>query len=234
MPDLTTRLAALRSDAPGNPDDSTVDADVRRGHAAVVSRRRRRTAVAGATLGVVGIGAGSYALTGNGSEAPHADRFHRITVTHSPGQAPPSVTRQRPSTSVAPTHAAPVLELAAYHGPQLPGFSVKRIPKGYVLQGVSGSTLDIAKKGDHSDLNTFVGKIVVGVDSDTPRTGTPVTVNGRTGHLRSDDGVMTLTYSDGSHDVVIQSWSTIHISRAQLVQFAEGVTVLPSVQEGHG
>jgi hypothetical protein len=32
----------------------------------------------------------------------------------------------------------------------------------------------------------------------------------------------------------VQAWSNIHISPDQLVQFAEGVTVLPSAQVGHG
>jgi hypothetical protein len=32
----------------------------------------------------------------------------------------------------------------------------------------------------------------------------------------------------------VQEWSNIHLSRDQLVQFAEGVTVLSSAQEGHG
>jgi hypothetical protein len=61
-----------------------------------------------------------------------------------------------------------------------------------------------------------------------------VSVSGHPGRIDDQDGVLILTYSDGTHNVEVQAWSNIHLSRDQLVQFAEGVTVLPSAQEGHG
>jgi hypothetical protein len=128
-----------------------------------------------------------------------------------------------------------VFELTAYRGRQLPGYTVKWVPRGYVLQGISGSVLDVAESGDHSSLNTFVGKLVVMLnDHPGPATGTPVSVSGHPGRIDDQDGVLILTYSDGTHNVDVQAFSNIHISRDQLVQFAEGVTVLSGAQVGHG
>ena len=109
------------------------------------------------------------------------------------------------------------------------------MPRGYVLQGISGSVLDIAESGDHSPLDSFDGKLVVMLnDYPGAATGTPVSVSGHPGRINDQDGVLSLIYSDGTHNVEVQSWSNIHLSRDQLVQFAEGVTVLSSAQEGHG
>ena len=222
MPDPMTRLAALHGGPPAAADDAAIAADLRRGRGARVTRRRRRAAAAGAAaLGVAAVSSLSYALaSGGGSRAPQAIA-PRTVVTHAPGNATSAST--------------PAIQLAAYRGRQLPGYTVNRVPRGYVLQGISGSVLDIAESGDHSPLDSFDGKLVVMLnDSPGPATGTPVSVSGHPGRISDQDGVLILTYSDGTHNVEVQSWSNIHLSRDQLVQFAEGVTVLPSAQEGHG
>ena len=222
MPDPMTRLAALHDGPPAAVDDAAIASDLCRGRDARATRRRRRAGAAGAAaLGIVAVSSLSYALaSGDGSRAPQAVAPHTV-VTHTPGNAT--------STST------PAIQLLAYNGKQLPGYSVKRVPKGYVLQGISGSVLDIAESGDHSPLDSFDGKLVVMLnDHAGPATGTPVSVSGHPGRIDDQDGVLILTYSDGTHNVEVQSWSNIHLSRDQLVQFAEGVTVLPNAQEGHG
>jgi hypothetical protein len=223
MPDPMTRLAALHDGPPAAVDDAAIASDLSRGRGALVTRRRRRAGAAGAAaLGVVAVSSLSYAVaSGGSSRAPQAVASH--TVSHTPGNAT--------STSTS----TPAFQLTAYRGRQLPGYTVERVPRGYVLQGISGSVLDIAESGDHSSLDSFAGKLVVMLnDHPGPATGTPVSVSGHPGRIDDQDGVLTLTYSDGTHDVDVQAWSNIHISRDQLVQFAEGITVLPSAQVGHG
>jgi hypothetical protein len=220
MPDPMTRLAALHDGPPAAVDDAAIASDLCRGRDARVIRRRRRAGAAGAAaLGVVAVSSLSYALaSGGSSRAPQAVAPHTV-VTHTPGK----------ETST------PAFQLTAYRGRQLPGYTVKQVPSGYVLQGVSGSVLDIAESGDHSSLDSFDGKLVVMLnDHAGPATGTLVSVSGHPGRIDDQDGVLVLTYSDGTHNVDVQSWSNIHLSRDQLVQFAEGVTVLPSAQVGHG
>jgi hypothetical protein len=217
MPDPMTRLAALHDGPLATVDDAAIASDLRRGRNALVTRHRRRAGAA--AIGVVAVSSLSYALASGGSSRAPQAVVPRTVVTHASGKAT--------STST--------IRLLAYNGKQLPGYSVTRVPKGYVLQGISGSVLDIAESGDHSPLDSFDGKLVVMLnDFPGPATGTPVSVSGHPGRIDDQDGVLTLTYSDGTHNVAVQSWSNIHLSREQLVQFAEGVTVLPSAQVGHG
>jgi hypothetical protein len=222
MPDPMTRLAALHDGPLAAVDDAAIASDLRRGRDARVTRRRRRVGAAGAAaLGVVAVSSLSYALASGGSSREPQAVASRTVVTHASGKAT--------------SRSTPAIQLLAYSGRQLPGYTVKRVPKGYVLQGISGSVLDIAESGDHSPLDSFDGKLVVMLnDYPGPTTGTPVSVSGHPGRIDDQDGVLILTYSDGTHNVEVQSWSNIHLSRDQLVQFAEGVTVLPSVQVGHG
>jgi hypothetical protein len=231
MPDLMTRLAALRNGAPGGVDDDAVASDLRRGHAALITRRRRRAgAASAATLGIVAVGSLSYALGGShDSRVPQAAGPHMAAASPLPSKHASAAAKQ-------PTAATgPAIELAAYRGRQLPGYTVREVPKGYVLQGVSASVLDISEQGDHSPLDTFVGKMVVMLnDHPGPADGEAVSVSGHPGHIDDQEGVLALTWSDGAHNVEVQAWSNVHISRDQLVKFAEGITVLPNAQEGHG
>lgn len=150
---------------------------------------------------------------------------------------PGSTSASSASTSTAPD-STPIqggITLVAYQGNQLPGFTVTRIPAGYVLQGISQAVLDVSRKGDHSSLDSFVGKISVTVnDAPGPDEGQVVSVNGHLGRIRNEDGVQLLTYNDGMHDVEVQAWSDVKITPAQLVSFAEGVTVLATAQTSHG
>lgn len=215
MSDLLSRLESLRDAPPAAVDDEVVASDLNRARRALTTRRRRRLAVAGVAMAAVTIGAASSAF------ALHSQ--------HPQPAAGTSLARTPVSSK------APAVQLVGYHGRQLPGYSVKAVPRGYVLQGISGSVLDVAEAGDHSSLDVFVGKITVMLnDEPGPTTGVPVTVNGHPGRVSDQDGVQVLTYRDGPHNVEVQSWSNIHITRAQLVQFAGGVTVLPGAEVGHG
>jgi hypothetical protein len=125
----------------------------------------------------------------------------------------------------------------AYTGAQPAGFTVATIPAGYVLQGAQPTTLDIAEPSNHTPIDNFVDKLVVSLqstDASTPSTGKHVEVNGEAGVITVSDGVHILTYSDGSHEVQVQTWSNIHLTDDQLVTFADGVSVTSAVQPTHG
>jgi len=206
MNNIEDRLAALSDQPVAAPPQSTVNTVLSSGRRAL---RRRRVArgTTGAVAALAVAGAVAWGFTGG----------------------------ENPSTPTAAHRPDAAIQLVAYHGDQLPGYTVSSVPQGYVLQGISSSVLDVAKAGDTSSLDSFVGKITVMLDEQPrPAEGTPVTVNGHAGHLANQDGVQILSYGDGSHNVVVQAWSDVHITPDQLVQFAEGVTVLPNAQVGHG
>jgi hypothetical protein len=69
------------------------------------------------------------------------------------------------STDGHGAHEAPGVRLVDYAGQQLPGFTIDKVPAGFVLQGASAGVLDVARPGDHSSLDDFTNKIVVTVES---------------------------------------------------------------------
>ncbi len=64
----------------------------------------------------------------------------------------------------------PGVRLVTYEGSQPAGFTVATVPAGYVLQGSTPYSLDIARPGDRSSLDDFQNKLVVTVEakSNTP------------------------------------------------------------------
>jgi hypothetical protein len=141
------------------------------------------------------------------------------------------------SGSSGASHSSEQIRLVAFHGAQLPGFTVAEVPEGYVLQGATAYSLDIAQPSDNTSLDSFTGKLVVMLQSHDVKmdtNGTPVTVNGHQGYLREGPPATTLEYTDGTHDIVVQSWQNIALTDDQLVQFASGVTVTAEAKAGYG
>jgi hypothetical protein len=209
MHEVTDRLESLGRRQALIPEQTIIDADVRRGRAALNRRRRRQGAAATAAVAALAIAGVSLSAA-----AP---------------------TRSRVSTQAGTR--LPSVHLVAYTGAQPAGFTVAKIPAGYVLQGAQPTTLDIAEPGNHTSLDSFVDKLVVSLqstDATTPTAGTRVKVNGEPGVITVSDGVHTLTYSEGNHEVQVQAWSNIHLTDSQLVTFAAGVTVTSAVQPTHG
>jgi hypothetical protein len=205
MYDVNDRLTALAKRPGPPPSELTIAGDVRRGAAALRRRRARRAsvgvAVAISTLGVA------------------------VAVLQQPTSHNP-VSKQHATTSKP---ADGRLTLIAYHGKQLPGFKVRQIPSGYVLQGSTASVLAIAEPGDHSSVDDFRRKLVVTVTEATANErihGSPVDVGGHRGAIRTgNDGVTMLQYHAGRRLVNVQAWSNLHLTREQVVKFAEGITV---------
>jgi hypothetical protein len=205
MTDLETRLRALHVPA-APPTDEIVAADVRRARTAARRRRAVRFTTGGIGLAAVGAVAATVVLS---------------------GQSQPS----------APAHDSGSVRLVDYTGAQEEGFEVAKVPDGYVLQGSTPFSLDVAPADDHTGLDVYEGKLVVMLqsqDADFHRTGRTVQVHGSTGYLREQDDARILEYSDGEHVVVVQSWENIGLTDAQLVEFANGVTVTDAAQAGVG
>jgi hypothetical protein len=212
--DLFHHIAPTESD----PSPQTLDSDLARGRAALVRVHRQRT-IRRSMMGGGALAAGVAAVLvvaqlGGSSPA------QRIGLTH-PG----------PAIASPDPHTRPSIKLVAYHGKQLAGFTVDRIPVGWFLSTSTASALLIDPDGS-SDNNpdAFEGKLAVltsSVDEHGLGSGDNVSVNGRPGVV-SDQGKygLMLRYNDpNGFGVDIQAPLALHWTDAQIVRFAEGVHV---------
>jgi len=226
MIDIERLLDQTARSAEATPSPEVVEADVRRARSALLQRRRRRavwTSVASTVAVAAVIGAAVVIGADRDAGTPTA----QPNATQSQGQAP----------------GDDGVDLVTYNGEQPPGFIVNLVPEGWYIQKPDHGaySLAIARDGDTSSPDAFVGKLVVGLlssDASVPTHGEPVDINGREGVISpSDGGVTTLTfpYQDGRY-VQIQAWSMADLgwSNDQLVRFAEGITVTSSAQAGVG
>lgn len=227
MIDIERLLDQTARSAEATPSPEVVEADVRRARSALLHRRRRRavwTSVASTAAVVAVIGA---AIVIGGADRTGDTPTARPNAMQSQGQAP----------------GGDGVDLVTYHGEQPPGFIVDLVPEGwYIQQPDHGAySLSIARNGDTSSPDAFVGKLVVTLlssDASVPKNGEPVDINGREGVISpSDGGATTLIfpYADGRY-VEIQAWSLADLgwSNDQLVRFAEGITVTASAKAGVG
>jgi hypothetical protein len=226
MSDIKELLDRTAHSAEVTPSVETVEADLRRGRAALARRRRGRAiglsaagTVAAALIGttIVGGNLGSSDETTGPATSP------RIGVTQGSG----------------PDRGTPV-RLVAYNGDQLDGFIVDKIPEGWYLQGSNTFRLTLAPQGDTTSPDDFGGKLVVMLlSSSAPQKlpeGDPVKVGDNDGVVTPGPPADTLTYEDGDgHYVQIQAWtSPLRWTDEQLVSFAEGVHVTAHAQPGVG
>lgn len=211
MTDLMDRLHRLADETPAAVPDETVRRDVLRGRGALLRQRVRR--------GVAGLSIAAVAAVGT------------AVVVGDPASDDGGPRIAQPSE-----RGGSDLGLVAYTGEQQPGFVVEKVPAGFVLQGATEFSLDVARADDSSDLSVFVDKLVVMLESQDAGapTGTKVVVGGHDGWLRHTEGNQILTYDDGRHRVVVQAWGSLGLTDAQVVEFAEGVTVTAQAQAGRG
>ena len=226
MNDIKELLDRTARSVEVTPSAETVEADLRRGRAALARRRRGRTiwlSVAGTVVAAV-IGTTIVAGTlGGTDETTGPVPSPRIGANQSSGQD-----RGRP------------VRLVAYHGEQLDGFIVDRVPEGWYLQGSNTFRLTITPQGDTTSPDDFVGKLVVMLlSSSAPQElpqGEPVRVGEYDGVITPGPPADTLTYEDDAgHFVQIQAWTApLGWANEQLVSFAEGVQVTSHAQAGVG
>lgn len=144
---------------------------------------------------------------------------------------------RRTVTGLGVTAATAVLALALT-GAQLPGFTVAKAPEGSVLQGANAYSLDIAPRANTTSLDDYRGKLVVllqSKDAAEVPAGKQVEVNGHPGTISTvDPTAKQLYYSEGTHQIVVQSPPEIGLTDAALLEFASGVTVTAQAAAGVG
>jgi hypothetical protein len=218
------------------PDPSVVDADLARGRAALANARRRgiyqRVSVGTVTVAAAGVAALVLSTSGTtripSRTAPPANGIAQVKSTPTTGANTPVKTASQPR-----------IELVAYTGAQLPGFTVAQIPQGWQLSTSTSTALLITPDGStNSDPDVFEGKLAVltsSVDQHGLGSGDPVTVNGQPGRVSEQSGVLMLTYnSPNGFGVVVQAPDTLHWSDTQIVEFAQGVAVTANAVHTHG
>lgn len=192
-----------------SPADPAEDAtaDLRRGHQALSRRRIKRAALGGAALTLAVGGA-----------------FGGIALTSDNGGTPT-------------VQAADNVRLVDYDGTQMPGYTVAKVPEGFVLQGSDQFVLAVARPDDKSSISDFRDKIVVTLEASTSggEDSANTTVNGQPATLvTTPDGATMLKYAYRDFTVVIQMWNSIHLTDEQLVEFAEGVEVTADAKPSVG
>lgn len=219
---------ATRSQA-APPTADTVEADVRRGRAALARLQRRRKV----RRSVIGVAAASALVVGAVAIGNLGD---------DPGDSPPAAHNGPTTDKVASPNTVTQVDLVSYDGRQLDGFVVDRAPEGWYLQGSNSQALTIAPEGtSNTEPLSFNGKLVVMLlSSHAPAKlpqGEPVTVGGERGTVNRHAGAetTTLTYDDGEgHLVQVQSPKVLGWSNEQLAKFAEGVEVTADAKAGLG
>jgi hypothetical protein len=216
MTDLMDRLHRLGEDTPTLVPDEIVRRDVARARGALLRTRVRR--------GVAGLSVAAVAVVGT------------AIVVGNPADNSGGPQIAQPSGTGGSDVVGSDLGLVAYTGVQQPGFVVSKVPEGFVLQGATPFSLDVARADDHSDLSVFVDKLVVMLESRDAGepTGTPVKVGRYDGWIRTSDGAQTLTYDADDRRIVVQAWTSLGLSDAQVIEFAEGVTVTAEAQQSVG
>lgn len=210
-----------------------LDADLVRGRRAL--RTRRRNALAGGTFALAAVvGVSALSLGSSGAPAPN--------VAAAPISAPATL-----------PVATPRIAFVSYTGDQpAAGFRVDSIPDGWKMQGVSQYTLNIVPPGLHTDMNSFVGKLVVMLESQDADpsdlsnlpdgiTVTHTTVDGQPAVIFTEQGIddgtgsSSLHWTDAAgHRVDVQWPQSAGWSNDDMTTFATGVHVLGAAKAGRG
>src|SRR4030095_12880770 len=147
MSDIRELLDRTAYSVEVTPLAETVEADLRRGRAALARRRRGR-----ALRFSVRAPVGAVALAGTTIVAGNLGGTGETT-----GPAAPGIGAHQSS---GPDRGAPV-RLVAYHRGEVDRLIVHPVPEGGDLQGSNTFRLTIAPQGDTASPDDFVGKLVV-------------------------------------------------------------------------
>ena len=195
-------------------------ADLARGRRLRARRRRRRL------------------LGGAAAAAAAAVAVTAVVLPNGPGGKPAH-------SATAIGQQAAKIRLVAYTGAQPPGYTVKVIPAGWVVQGSNPYALVIAP-ANAADKNpdSFVGKLFVGQEAFDPSGAgaqgwSPAKVPGHTVYYSVQDAAGTQTASvvieeTATYWLVVQAPTSLGWTEQQLIQFGLGVTILATAQEGKG
>jgi hypothetical protein len=233
--DLKDLLGLALADGGGPGQDEPVDpaADLARGRRLL--RRRRLAGLAGVAAAVLCGALVPLALHGSSGTAG-------MNGAAGVGAKPAVATSSSPASASSPARAkaSHKIALIMWTGTQPPGYRVSEMPKGWVVQGSTPYALVIAPPDDPSkNPDAFIGKLVVMLQSKSvtspPTLGTAQPVNGRAGMFDVQGDTQILTFQvEGGAWVVIQAPVSLGWSGSELAQFAGGVQVLVTAQQGVG
>jgi hypothetical protein len=225
---------ALADDAGGGARiDVAADpaADLARGKKLLARRTSRRMlggAAATAAAAAIAVGAVAVVPSGPGAKPSH------------PGVAAGQRTAAGHRTAASQSTAARI-RLVAYTGAQPPGYTVKVIPAGWVIQGSNPYALVIAPaNAPNKDPDVFVGKLFVGqggfdVSDSSAQGWAPFHITGRTAYYSVQDSTAGLEIEETPSDwLTVQAPTSLGWTKQQVIAFALGVTILPTAQEGKG
>lgn len=216
-----------RPDAAGRPGAAApadcVEADLARGRRALRRHRLQRTAPS-AVLTVVAASVLAVTLT-NGVTGG-------VTGRDQVAAAPTA------SASAAAPVTVPATALVAYTGVQPAGYTLDKVPAGWVVSDSGPLALVIAPEGVPSgDPGSFVGRIAVSLQASVrdPQ-GTVLDVGGARGVLVAHQGggsTLFVQQPDGAQ-LGIQVWAGLGWDAAQIVDFAVGVHVTAAAEPVFG
>ncbi|GGN04636.1 hypothetical protein FHR83_001282 [Actinoplanes campanulatus] len=207
------------------PTSEQVAADLARGRTAL---RRRRTvqAAGGSVFMAAALAAVIVAGTGIASGPS--------------GPSGPEAAGDRPSTSSPATGPT---ALVAYQGEQPKGFTLDKVPEGWVLQGADEYGITIAPKGaPDNDPHSFAGKIMAQLQEFGPGEdiagGKKLTINGKeavlTKMLDQTTGHALFVNLGENRWMIVQVWDGLGWGEQQVVEFASGIHVDDSAKVTHG
>jgi hypothetical protein len=258
MPDVTDMLRTLPHAVtlePAGPDIAA--ADVARGHRALSRRRHRRLAsAAGAAAVVAGVAVATGQPAQSGKSMPPAaggttfPQTSAIRLAAYAGAQPagfkvatvPAGWQVASSDAYSFVVAPPGATAAPAAGaPAAPAAAASVAARG----AESAAAPATQKKVPVSTPGSYAGRIVVMLQglSQLPRNEavTTVTVNGKQGQLGLAEGGTAKTryewliYPDGTgHKILIQLPTSVGLTTAQLVTFADGVTVTGAARTAGG
>ncbi|MEV0899421.1 hypothetical protein [Actinoplanes sp. NPDC049802] len=217
------------------PTSEQVAADLARGRSAL---RRRRTAQAAGGSVFMAAALAAVIVAGTGLSG---------------GTTAPEAAGDRPSAGA--TVAGPT-QLVAYQGEQPKGFTLDKVPQGWVLQGADEYGITIAPAGipdvvpsnappgvPDNDPHSFEGKIMAqlqefGPGDDLVGTGKKVTVAGKeavfTKMLDQSTGHALFVKLGADRWMYVQVWDGLGWGEKQVVEFAGGIHVDDSAKVTHG
>ena len=146
----------------------------------------------------------------------------------------------------SPGQGAVQVKLVAYTGAQPPGYVVKEVPAGWVIQGTNAYALTIAPAND-TDKNpdSFLGKLVVMQGefstADAASDGwVATTAGGRTAYFnpgQAGGGTVTAGFviqQAPGRWLTIQAPASLGWTEAQFKEFALGITILATAKPTKG
>jgi hypothetical protein len=217
MTDVIERLADFGQTPIGSPPLSAIEGDLARGRSAL-RRRHRREGLVALSLTVAAAGGAAW-LSSTGSAGGH--------------RAP----------AVASPPAPLKVKLVDYVGQEPQGFQIGTIPQGYGLdlQASTSYSVVLAPAGD-ADKNpdSFVGKLVIMAEDASSYGGLSslgnqsTTIGGIPGRIGDDGRATQIWWQVGSIIIDVQSWDSIGLTQAQLINFASSVSTTPELQLSKG